>query len=178
MALRLEGRVELVDGMTFRGMSGSGHAVLMDAEPAVGGQERGPRPMETLLLAFGGCTGMDVISILRKMRQDVGGYEVRLVGNRTERQPMVFTDITVEHVVRGRNLSLDNVRRAVELSATRYCPISAMLTKGGVHLIERYRMVDEATGQEQTGVLEKTEAGAPSPGRGKAPRGSSRSGRS
>jgi putative redox protein len=163
MALRLEGRVELVDGMTFRGVSGSGHAVLMDAEPAAGGQERGPRPMEAILLAFGGCTGMDVISILRKMRQEVSGYEVRLVGERTEQQPTVFTDITVEHVVRGHNLNVDSVRRAVELSVIRYCPVSAMLSKGGVQITERYRVIDEASGQEQTGVLEKTEASAPSP---------------
>jgi putative redox protein len=166
MALRLEGRVELVDGMTFRGVSGSGHDVLMDAEPGVGGQERGGRPMEVVLLAFGGCTGMDVISILRKMRQDVSGYEVRLVGERTEQQPTVFTDITVEHVVRGRNLNVDNVRRAVELSATRYCPVSAMLDKGGVRITQRYRAIDVATNEEQVGVLEKTEGGAPSAGSG------------
>jgi putative redox protein len=169
MALTLEARVELVDGMTFRGVPGSGHAVLMDAEPAVGGQERGPRPMETMLLAFGGCTGMDVISILRKMRQDVVGYEVRLVGDRTEQQPTVFTDITIEHVVRGRNLNVDNVRRAVELSVNRYCPVSAMLSKGGVRITDRYRVIDEASGQEQTGVLETAEGSVPSTGSEKAP---------
>src|SRR3990170_2588252 len=159
MALTLEGRVELIDGMAFRGVSGSGHAVLMDAEPQVGGQERGPRPMEALLLAFGGCTGMDVISILRKMRQDVTGYEVRLAGDRTEEQPTVFTDITVEHVVSGRDLNEDNVRRAVELSATRYCPVSAMLSRGGVFVTERYRVVDKVSGREQSGVLENTHGG-------------------
>ena len=156
MALTLKGRVELLAGMTFRGASGSGHDVLMDAEPAAGGEERGARPMEVILLAFGGCTGMDVISILRKMRQDVVGYEVRLVGERTEQQPTVFTDVTVEHVVRGRELSVENVRRAVELSATRYCPVSAMLSRGGVNVTERYRVIDEATGEEQAGVLEKS----------------------
>lgn len=157
MALTLEGRVELVDGMTFRGTSGSGHTTSMDAEPSAGGQEQGARPMEVVLLSFGGCTGMDVISILRKMRQEVSGYEVRLVGDRTEQQPTVFTDITVEHVVRGRNLNVANVRRAVELSATRYCPVSAMLKKGGVNIADRYRVIDEATGQEQAGVLELTD---------------------
>jgi len=156
MALTLEGRVEFVDGMTFRGVSGSGHTLLMDSGAAVGGRGEGPLPMEAVLLAFGGCTGMDVISILRKMRQDVTAYEVRLVGDRTEQQPTVFTDITVEHVVRGRNLNADNVRRAVELSVVRYCPVSAMLSKGGVQITERYRVIDEATGQEQTAVLEKS----------------------
>ena len=160
MALTLEGRVELVDGMTFRGVSRSGHTVLMDADAAAGGREQGARPMEVVLLAYGGCTGMDVISILRKMRQDVSGYEVRLVGDRTDQQPTVFTDVTVEHVVRGSNLNVDNVRRAVELSATRYCPVSAMLRKGGVRISERYRAIDEATGQEQTGALQNSEVGA------------------
>jgi putative redox protein len=169
MALTLEGRVELADGMTFKGVSASGHAVSMDAEPAAGGQERGPRPMEVVLLAFGGCTGMDVISILRKMRQEVSSYEVRLVGDRTEQQPTVFTDITVEHVVRGHSLSVDNVRRAVELSVSRYCPVSAMLRKAGVTITDRYRAIDEATGHEQTGVLQETPGSAPSPGSENAP---------
>ncbi len=154
MALTLKGSVELVDGMTFEGTSGSGHTTLMDAEPGAGGQERGARPMEVVLLAFGGCTGMDVISILRKMRQEVSGYEVRLVGERTEEQPTVFTDVTVEHVVRGRNLNVANVRRAVELSATRYCPVAAMLRKGGVNVADSYRVIDEATGQEDAGPVE------------------------
>lgn len=110
--------------------------------------------MEVVLLAFGGCTGMDVISILRKMRQEVSGYEVRLVGERTEEQPTVFTDVTVEHVVRGRNLNVANVRRAVELSATRYCPVAAMLRKGGVNVADSYRVIDEATGQEDAGPVE------------------------
>lgn len=162
MALTLEGRVELVEGMAFRGTSGSGHTTSMDAEPSAGGQEQGARPMEVVLLAFGGCTGMDVISILRKMRQEVSGYEVRLVGDRTEQQPTVFTDVTVEHVVRGRDLNVANVRRAVELSATRYCPVSAMLRKGEVNIADRYRVIDEATGREETGVLEIPDANAPS----------------
>lgn len=169
MALTLEGRVELVEGMRFRGTSGSGHTTSMDAEPAAGGQEQGARPMEVILLAFGGCTGMDVVSILRKMRQDVSGYEVQLVGDRTEEQPTVFTEITIEHVVRGRNLNVDNVRRAVELSVTRYCPVSAMLRKGGVDITDRFRVIDEATGREETGILETPDAKSPpggSKGRG------------
>jgi putative redox protein len=160
MALTLEGRVELVDGMAFRGTSGSGHTTSMDTDPGGGGQRQGATPMEVVLLAFGCCAGMDVISILRKMRQEVSGYEVRLVGDRTEEQPTVFTDVTVEHVVRGRDLNVANVRRAAELSATRYCPVSAMLRKGGVNIADRYRVIDEATGQEETGVLEIPDASA------------------
>ncbi len=161
MALGLDGRIELVDGMQFRGESGSGHAIVMDSAAAHGGVDAGARPMEVVLLALGGCTGMDVISILRKMRQEVTGYEVRVHGERTEEQPTVFTEITVEHVVRGRNLGVENVRRAVELSATRYCPVSAMLSKTAA-VQERYRVVDEATGSETTGLLEKAPEAAPS----------------
>jgi len=138
--------------MAFRAISGSGHALVLDAAPEVGGTNRGVRPMELLLLGLGGCTGMDVISILRKKRQEVTGYEVRVHAERAAEHPKVFTAITVEHVVRGRNLSAEAVRRAVELSATKYCPASAML--GRVAPIEeRYRLVDEATGAETVAVF-------------------------
>jgi putative redox protein len=105
-----------------------------------------------LLGGLGGCTGMDVITILRKMRQDVTGYEVRLRAERASEHPKVFTAIFVEHVVHGRELSAESVRRAVELSATRYCSASAMLGKVA-HIEESYRIVDDATGQEHRGSL-------------------------
>ncbi len=159
MALGLDGRIELTEGMAFRGESGSGHAIVMDSAAAHGGKDGGARPMEVVLLALGGCTGMDVISILRKMRQDVTHYEVRVHGERTEQQPTVFTEITVEHVVRGHNLNLQNVVHAVELSATKYCPVSAMLSLSA-KVEERYRVIEESTGDETTGVLEKAEAPA------------------
>ena len=121
----------LDEGMSFIGRTGAGFELALDAEPDVGGQGRGPRPMELVLLALAGCTGMDVISILRKMRQDVTGYEVRVRGDeRAPGFPKVYTRITVEHVVRGRDLVESSVARAVELSATRYCPVSALLGRG------------------------------------------------
>jgi len=144
----MEARVTLTEGMTFSARSASGHTLTLDAAPEVGGHENGPRPMELILLGLGGCTGMDVISILRKMRQDVTGYEVVLRAERAPEHPKVFTRIVVEHVVRGRNLSLDAVRRAVELSATRYCPASAMLNKVA-QIEEGVRIIDEASGTEQ-----------------------------
>lgn len=114
--------------MSFRGRSGTGHELILDAPDDVGGENRGPRPVELVLLALAGCTGMDVISILRKMRQDVTGYEVQVRGDeRAPEHPKVFTKVTVEHIVRGRALAEASVARAVELSATRYCPVSAML---------------------------------------------------
>src|SRR5215212_155980 len=118
----------LDEGMSFIGRTGSGFSLVMDSTPDAGGQERGPCPMELVLVSLAGCTGMDVIAMLRKMRQDVTGYEVRVRGDeRSPDHPRVYTRITVEHVFRGRYLAEANVARAVELSATRYCPVSAML---------------------------------------------------
>jgi putative redox protein len=122
--------VTLVDGMSFEAHSSTGHTLVLDADLAVGGQDRGPRPMELVLMALAGCTGMDVISMLRKMRQDVTGYEVRVTGDeRAPEYPKVYTRITVEHIIHGHDLKAESVARAVELSATRYCPVSAMLGK-------------------------------------------------
>ena len=152
MSDTLSATVDLLDGMAFRATSGTGHVVVMDAAPEVGGGDAGARPMEMLLLGLGGCTGMDVISMLRKMRQDVSSYQIRLCGQRATEHPKIFTAITVEHVVRGRALSLEAVKRAVELSATRYCSAAAMLGRAA-HIDETYRIIDDTTGQEQTGAL-------------------------
>jgi putative redox protein len=148
----LDASVDLLEGMAFRATTGTGHQIVMDAAPDVGGGDTGPRPMEMLLVGLGGCTGIDVISILRKMRQDVSGYQIRLHGERATDHPKVFTSITVEHVVRGRGLSPDAVKRAVELSATRYCSAAAMLGRVA-RIDETYRTIDEVSGQEQTGAL-------------------------
>jgi putative redox protein len=152
MSDTLTATVDLVDGMTFRATSGTGHQVVMGAAPEVGGAELGPRPMEMLLLGLGGCTGMDVISMLRKMRQDVTSYQIRLNGDRATEHPTTFTAIGVEHVIRGRALSAEAVKRAVELSANRYCSAAAMLRRAA-HMDETYRIIDDATGQEQSGAL-------------------------
>lgn len=104
-------------------------------------------------MALGGCTGMDVVSILRKKRQDVSRYEVRVHGERVDGHPAVFETIEVEHVIHGRNLQPEAVRRAVELSATKYCPISAMLS-ASVQILERWRVVDDVSGVETAGALE------------------------
>lgn len=124
----------------------------MDAAPEVGGTDTGPRPMEMLLVGLGGCTGMDVINMLRKMRQDVTDYEVEISGDRATEHPKIFTEIRVRHVVRGRGLNPESVKRAVELSATRYCSAAAMLGRAA-HIEETYDVIDESTGQERSGVL-------------------------
>jgi putative redox protein len=129
MAEVMTARATLTDGMQFTGVAGSGHALVLDAAEEHGGQDAGFRPIELLLVGLAGCTGMDVISILRKQRQQVTGYEVRVCGERASEHPMIFTDITVEHVVTGRHLDPTAVARAVELSATRYCGAGAMLRR-------------------------------------------------
>jgi putative redox protein len=133
----------LLDGMRFSAEAGSGHNVMLDAALEDGGQDTGFRPMELLLVGLAGCTGMDVISILRKKRQQVTGYDVRVRAERAEDHPMVFTSITVEHLVRGHAINPDAVARAIELSETRYCGAGAMLGKSA-RLSHTYQVVEEA----------------------------------
>ena len=131
---------KLLSDMHFQAEAGSGHTVHMDAAVGGGGQDLGFRPMELLLVGLSGCTGMDVISILRKKREKVTGYEVQVHAERAEDYPMVFTDITVEHIVTGYHLSPDAVARAIELSETRYCGAGAMLGRTA-RLKHAYRLV-------------------------------------
>ena len=118
------------DGLGFDAHTRSGHVVPMDATPELGGQEHGARPMELLLAGLAGCTGIDVISMLRKMRQDVTSYQVRVRDRRADEHPKRFVEIVVEHVVRGPALDEAAVERAVRLSAEKYCPASAALAAG------------------------------------------------
>lgn len=148
----MTGTVNLVEGMRFEATAGSGHTVVLDTIPEYGGTDLGARPLELFLLGLGGCTGMDVISMLRKMRQQVVGYQVRLRADRADEHPRVLTRIEIEHVVTGENLNPDAVRRAVSLSANRYCSASAMLAKAAP-IEETYRVVDTAQQIETTGSL-------------------------
>jgi putative redox protein len=144
--------VELVDGMVFRVTTPSGHSLALDSSPDVGGRERGPRPMEMLLASLGSCTAMDVISILRKMRQEITSYSVRVGGSRASEHPRVFTSLTVEHVVSGRGVKVERVRHAVELSAREYCPAMAMLSRAApIEVV--FRVLEDGTGEEQSGSL-------------------------
>ncbi len=144
--------VTLQQGMRFRGTDEGGLSVEMDAAAANGGEGSGPSPMRVLAMALGGCTGMDVISILRKMRQDVTAYEVQVSGPRADAHPQIFTSMEVEHIVRGRSLDPASVRRAVELSATRYCPASAMLAQAAP-LTHRYRVLSEDGAEIASGTI-------------------------
>jgi putative redox protein len=121
----------------------------------------GPSPIQTLLASLAGCTGMDVILILRKKRQDVTGYTIETTADQREEYPMVFTRMDVIHVVEGNRIEEAAVRRAVELSALKYCPVSAMLCAGTAEVHHRYRIRDAATGAETEGEVAVRGPGAP-----------------
>lgn len=125
----MKARLKWVDGVCFLGESGSGHAVVMDGAPEGGGRNLGPRPMELLLLGTAGCTSYDVITILKKSRQQVSDCWVEIEAERAEEEPKVFTRIHFHFVVSGRELKADAVERAIKLSAEKYCSASIMLGK-------------------------------------------------
>ena len=129
MANDMTVRATLEAGMRFDVETGSGHHLILDAAEHNGGQNSGPQPMEMLLVALASCSGMDIITILRKKRQDITGYELRIHGMRTEEHPKVFLDITLEHIFTGHNIRPEAVERAIELTEERYCGASAMLGK-------------------------------------------------
>ncbi len=115
--------------MAFRGETGSGHEVLVDGPPDLGGEERGARPMELMLLSLGSCSAVDVVHILRKGRHDVVDCVVEVNGERAEEPPKVFTRIHLHYRVVGRDLRESVVARAVSLSAEKYCSASLMLSQ-------------------------------------------------
>jgi putative redox protein len=115
------------NAMQFSGTGAAGTTITMDARPEHGGVGAGPSPMETVLLALAGCTGMDVVSVLQKMRAPLEGLEIRVTAERAEEHPKVFTSIALEYDLAGAELRPDQVTRAIELSQTRYCSVSAML---------------------------------------------------
>ncbi|MGZ6367789.1 MAG: OsmC family protein [Ktedonobacteraceae bacterium] len=122
-------RATLETGMRFDVETGSGHHIYLDAAEHNGGHDTGPRPMEMLLVALASCAGMDIITILRKKRQEITGYELRVHGMRADDHPKVFLDITVEHIFTGHNIRPEAVERAIELTEDRYCGASATLGK-------------------------------------------------
>ncbi len=113
------------NGMTFDGTTTTGHHIVIDALPPTGA-DNGPKPIELLLTALAGCTAMDVLSILQKKREPIQGLEVLVQGERCQEHPRIYTDIEIVYYVRG-NVNPDAVARAIELSETKYCGVSAML---------------------------------------------------
>jgi len=138
----IEAKVTLVKDMKFTGKATSGHTLSMDADEASGGHNAGFRPMELLLVGFGGCSGMDVISILRKKRQPVSGLEVNVKGEKTDDYPKVYREVHIEYVVKGIGVEKEAVERAIKLSLEKYCSVGATLAKAGT-ITHSYKIVEE-----------------------------------
>jgi len=138
----MQATVKWVDGAMFLGESGSGHSVVMDGPEDHGGRNMGVRPMEMLLLGLGGCSTFDVMSILKKTRQDVKDCRVELQAERADAVPSVFTKIHLHFIVSGSQLKEAHVKRAVEMSATKYCSASIMMEAAGVEVTHGYEMVE------------------------------------
>ncbi|MCK5287203.1 MAG: OsmC family protein [Thermodesulfovibrionia bacterium] len=135
-------KITFTDGMQFVGVADSGHAVVMDAPASVGGNNTGANPMELLLMAFGGCSGMDVISILRKKKQNVSKLELDVEGEMAKDHPHMYTSMHIEYMVTGKNISEDAVKRAIELSLEKYCSVGATLGKAA-KITRSYKVVLE-----------------------------------
>ena len=121
--------VNWVDGMLMVGKSHSGHSITMDGPPEIGGDNLGVRPMEMLLLGVAGCTMIDVVTTLKKMRQELTHFETKLSAERADEHPKVFTDIHIQFIVKGQDLDPKKVEKAITLSAEKYCSASIMLGK-------------------------------------------------
>ena len=123
-----EVRVKYLDKMAFKAEV-NGHEIILDAAEQVGGENRGPRPKPLMLTALAGCTGMDVVSILRKMRVEFEDFDVIVEGNLTEEHPKQFYKMNVIYEFKGSNLPLEKLKKAVSLSEERYCGVSASYKK-------------------------------------------------
>ena len=121
--------VNWVDGMLMVGKSHSGHSITMDGPIEIGGENLGVRPMEMLLLGVAGCTMIDVVTTLQKMRQDLSHCETKISAERANEHPKVFTDIHIHFIVQGKDLDSKKVDKAITLSAEKYCSASIMLGK-------------------------------------------------
>ena len=125
----MESKIVWKGGMAFSGTAGSGYLIPLDSKKEVGGRDLGFQPLQLFAIGLVGCTGMDVISILQKKRQEVTSFEVSAEITRADEHPKVFTKIILEYKIGGKNLDKEAVERAVELSETKYCPAQAMLEK-------------------------------------------------
>jgi putative redox protein len=128
--------------MEFEGKTESGYSVLIDAKPELGGEERGPGPMELVMVALGGCTAMDVVSILKKMRVDLESMTINIDSERALEHPKVFTKINIEYNFTGKDIKEENVKKAIELSQEKYCSVSAML-KEKAEITYKWNIINE-----------------------------------
>jgi len=123
----MKARIKLTEGMTFVAESETGHAIVVDAAPEIGGRNIGARPMELVLMGTGACSAVDVVLILRRARQEIRDCVVELDADRAAADPKVFTRIHFHYIVSGKTLNESQVARAIELSKEKYCSATAML---------------------------------------------------
>lgn len=133
--------IKHIQGVTFIGKADSNHWVTMDGPENFGGSNAGIRPKELLMLALGGCSGSDVTSILTKKKIKVDGFEMNITAESAEEHPQVFTKMHIEYVFSGKNIPVKDVERAIELSLTKYCTVTAMLQKA-MPIEHSYRIVE------------------------------------
>jgi len=134
--------IKLLKGITFVGKADSNHWVTMDGSVDFGGSDAGIRPKELLLLGLGGCTGSDVVSILAKKRVKLDDFEINIETEVSEQHPQVFTKLHLEYVFYGKDINTKDVEKAIELSQTKYCGVTAMLEKA-VEMSHSYRIEAE-----------------------------------
>ncbi|MFT5208811.1 MAG: putative redox protein [Flavobacterium sp.] len=137
----MKASVTWLDGVSFIAESESGHTVVIDGPPSAGGRNIGIRPMELVLLGVGGCTSFDVMTILQKSRQNVTDCVVRIEAERADEIPSVFTKIHFHFLVTGKSLKASQVKRAISLSAEKYCSASIMLGVAGVEITHTFEIV-------------------------------------
>ncbi len=132
--------IKQIKGITFAGKTDSNHWVTMDGPVEFGGSDAGIRPKELLLLGLGGCTGSDVVSILQKKKVNLEDFEINIETEVSDGHPQVFTKLHLEYVFYGKDINMKDVERAIELSQTKYCGVTAMLEKA-VEMTHSYRIV-------------------------------------
>lgn len=141
--------VKQIKGISFAGKTDSNHWVTMDGPEEFGGNNAGTRPKELLLIALGGCTGSDVVNILKKKKIDLKDFEINITADAADEHPQVFTKIQIEYVFYGDDLEVKDLERAIELSQTKYCAVTKMLEKA-IEIKHTYRV--------ESSKVEKTEA--------------------
>lgn len=125
----MKARIKWIEGMAWLAEADSGHGLVLDAAPDIGGRNLGARPMETVLMGLGGCTAIDVKLILQKSKQQVTDCQIEIEAERADTEPKVFSKIHLHFIVSGHDLSEKHVKRALDLSAEKYCSVSQMLNK-------------------------------------------------
>lgn len=139
--MSMQARVKWVENVMFVGESGSGHGIVLDGAPEGGGRNMGMRPMELMALSVGSCSSYDVVTILRKARQQVSSCEAEVTAQRADATPAVFTAIHLHFRIEGVDLSEKQVERAIELSAEKYCSASIMMRDAGVKVTHDYEII-------------------------------------